>query len=334
LHADKISGPAALEDLAFTAVAGTETATSSIAAFVNASPQLTLRRVALVAGKGFNGASPPKAADGALASSAPTAGTLNGNFGGDTFGGLAQSCTCVGGGTSKGGGGGNVGSGGSPGEIAQATPEPATATGAGQTFADCNGGTNAARAGSNAPNASAADGAKRLGALTEAGWTPEPGAAGTAGTTGQGGGGGGGAGGGGGGGACGGSGGGAGHPGAGGGASIALNAIDSPITLTASTLTSAEAGAGGNGAAGGDGITGGTRGTGGGTSCNGGNGGKGGNGGAGGGGAGGLSTGVLYKGLKPTLDAAITTGAKGLPGKGPTGNDGIDGKQADSLELQ
>ncbi|CAN5723932.1 hypothetical protein BH09MYX1_BH09MYX1_38890 [soil metagenome] len=65
--------------------------------------------------------------------------------------------------------------------------------------------------------------------------------------------------------------------------------------------------------------------------CNGGDGAPGGNGGTGGGGAGGISVGILYKGTKPTTDAAtdskITFGAKGTKGLGgstPT-NDGIDG---------
>jgi hypothetical protein len=95
-----------VEDVSFTAAAGTAAATSSVAAFVNASAKVTLRRVELVAGKGFAGSTPKKAADGALMTSMPTAATLNGNVGGATNGGLAQLCTCVGGETSEGGMGG------------------------------------------------------------------------------------------------------------------------------------------------------------------------------------------------------------------------------------
>jgi hypothetical protein len=326
LEVIKVNDATLIEDLSVTALAGTEAATSSIAAFVNASPKVTFRRVDLVAGNGFAGKTAAKGADGALMTSTPTAGTLNGNAGGVTNGGLAQLCTCVGGATSKGGGGGSLNGDGSPGEAVQAVNEPPAATGLGSTFAECGGGQNG-RNGSNAPNATVGDGAKKLGALTEAGWVPESGIAGTAGTAGQGGGGGGGAGGGGGGGACGGCGGAAGQPGAGGGASVALAVLNSPVTLVQCTLTAADAGAGGAGGDGGDGIAGGTKGNQGGAACLGGNGGKGGNGGTGGGGAGGVSVGVLYKGTKPSIDATITTGAKGAPG-----NDGIDGQKAETLE--
>jgi hypothetical protein len=317
-----------IEDVSFTAAAGTAASTSSVAAFVNASAKVTLRRVELVAGKGFAGTAPAKAADGALMTSTPTAGTLNGNAGGATNGGLAQLCTCVGAGTSKGGGGGNLNSDGSPGETAQASPSPMTATGLGSTLAECAGG-QGGRPGSNAPNATPGADAKKLGTLTDSGWTPEPGTIGTAGTAGQGGGGGGGSAGGGGGGACGGCGGSAGQPGAGGGASIALLTLASPVALTQCTLTASDAGTGATGGIGGDGIAGGTKGAFGGAACSGGNGGKGGNGGAGGGGAGGISIGVLYKGPKPTVDATIKTGLKGAPA-----NAALDGQSADSLEVQ
>jgi hypothetical protein len=334
LHVDKVSGAIAIADVAFAAVAGTEASPSSIAAFVNASPSVTLSRVELEAKAGAKGKDQPKGANGVLMTSTPTAGTLNGNNGGATNGGLAQLCTCVGGGTSKGGGGGSLNGDGNNGETAQATPDPPTATGAGQTSSDCNMGTNSARPGSNAPNAAAAEGAKRLGELTENGWQPEPGKNGAFGPAGQGGGGGGGSGGGGGGGACGGCGGEGGKGGGGGGASIALLTLGSAVTLKSCSLVAADAGPGGAGGDGGDGIGGGTRGTGGGAACNGGNGGKGGNGGAGGGGAGGVSVGVLYKGPKPTVDATISTGAKGAAGAGPAGNDGVPGQSAETLEVQ
>ncbi len=216
LHLDKVADTTVIADLTFVAQGGSAAATSSVAAFANASPKVTLRRVELTAGGGFAGKSPVKAADGALATSTPTPGTLNGNGGGATNGGLAQLCTCVGGATSKGGGGGSLNSGGEAGDLMQAIPEPSTSTGVGQTASDCNLGLNPARPGSNAPNVLAAAGAKRRGDVTETGWIPEAGKSGAAGGAGQGGGGGGGAGGGGGGGACGGCGGAAGESGGGG----------------------------------------------------------------------------------------------------------------------
>lgn len=328
LEVNKVSDALFIADMSFTAAGGTEASTTSVAAFVNASAKVTLRSVELVAGKGAPGKSPAKSADGALMTSTPTAGTLNGNGGGPVNGGLAQLCTCVGGGTSKGGGGGNLNGDGNNGETAQAVNEPAAATGLGSTFAECGGG-QTGRNGSNAPAASAAAGAKKLGTLSEAGWSPEPGQNATAGGAGQGGGGGGGAAGGGGGGACGGCGGAGGKGAEGGGASIALLSLNSPVTLVQSTLTTDAAGLGGTGGPGGNGIAGGTKGNQGGGACTGGNGGKGGNGGAGGGGAGGLSVGVLYKGSRPAVEATIVTGAKGDPG-----NDAVDGQKADSLEIQ
>jgi hypothetical protein len=339
LEVSKVSGATAIADLAFAAQPGTEAAPSSIAAFVSGSPAVTFRRVTLTADKGASAAAQPKAANGTLMSSTPTASTLNGNAGDATNGGAAQSCTCANGGTSKGGNGGNVGIDGVPGETAQSSPNPATATGEAGTVVDCAAGSGPhvnGRPGSDAPNASAAVAITKLGTLSEAGWQPEAGADGANGPAGQGGGGGGGSAGGGGGGACGGCGGDAGKGGAGGGASVALLALDSPVTLAACTLTTADAGAGGAGGAGGDGAGGGIKGARGGAACDGGNGGKGGNGGAGAGGAGGISAGVLYKGAKPTIDATITIGAKGAKGAGgvPGTNDGLDGDAKDSLEIQ
>ncbi len=334
LHIDKVGDIVAIADVSFAAIAGSEAAPSSVAAFVNASPKVALRRVELIAANGAPGKSQTKAADGALMNATPTAGTLNGNSGGTVNGGLAQLCTCIGGGTSLGGAGGSINGDGSVGQMAQATPDPMIATGAGQSANDCAIAGPAAKPGSNAPNATPGLGSKKSGALTEAGWLSELGANGTAGTPGQGGGGGGGAAGGGGSGGCGGCGGSAGQGGGGGGASVALLALNSPVSLIRCLLTAADAGPGGAGGAGGDGVAGGTKGARGGAACDGGNGGKGGNGGAGGGGAGGLSVGVLYKGTKPAIDATITTGAKGGAGTGPAGNDGVDGQKADSLEVQ
>ncbi len=334
LHVEKVSGAITIADVGFASIAGNEAAPSSIAAFVNASPGVTLSRVELEAKTGAKGKDQAKGANGALMTSTPTAGTLDGNGANGNTGGFAQVCTCVGGGTSKGGGGGNLNGDGNNGETAQAVPDPPPATGAGQTASDCSMGTNSARPGSNAPNAPAADGAKRVGDITENGWLSEPGKNGAFGAAGQGGGGGGGSGGGGGGGACGGCGGEGGKGGGGGGASIALVALNSPVTLKACALIAADAGGGGAGGDGGDGTTGGIKGARGGAACDGGNGGKGGNGGAGGGGAGGVSTGVVYKGAKPSIDATIKTGAKGAAGVGAAGNDGVAGQNGETVEIQ
>ena len=334
LEAVQVSGVLEIADLAFTAVDGIDSATSSVAAFIHGSPSLTLRRVTLTAGKGFKGKTPAKAADGALMSSTPGVMTLNGNKAADppaTTGALAQSCTCVGGGTSKGGAGGNGGFPGGNGETAQTIADPAGADGAGGTTADCSKGTPiGGHGGSNAPDASPAMGAVTLGNLTEAGWTPgSDGAEGTGGAAGQGGGGGAGIGGGGGSGGCGGCGGAGGAHGDGGGASVALLTFESPILLIASTLVAADAGAGAQGGPGGSGTQGGTHGAPSGGACIGGNGGTGGAGGQGGGGAGGVSVGVLAKGGKPTVDAVITVGTKGTPGNGA-----VDGQATNSLDLQ
>ncbi len=330
LQVGNVSSASTLADLVLTAIAGTDAAPSSIAAFVTNTPSLTLRRVDLVAGAGFKGKIPNQAATLALMSSMPTAGSLNGNAGNATVGGAAQLCTCAGGGTSRGGGGGNLNGDGSAGATVQAVVDPAGASGLGSTLAECGGG-QGGRPGSNAPAAAGAAGATTLGTLTENGWAPSSGSDAAAGTPGQGGGGGGGAGGGGGSGGCGGCGGEVGKGGGGGGASIALVTVASPVSLFGSTVTSADAGAGGAGGAGGDGGVGGARGNGGG-GCNGAPGGKGGAGGGSGGGAGGVSIGVLYKGGKPTLYTTKTTtggfGAKGVS----AGLDGIDGRESDILE--
>ena len=334
LRITTVAAPIVVQDLAITGSADTAVpGDSAVAVFVVGSPAVTLRHVALRAGPGVAGKGETKAADGALLSSTPTAASINGNGGGPTNGGLAQTCTCVGGATSKGGGGGNTGADGSPGETAYVPSDPSTATGAASTVVECSGG-QGGRTGSNAPAGGAGAGATTLGTLTAAGWAPQPGADAAAyGSPGQGGGGGGGSGGGGGGGACGGCGGAPGKAGGGGGASLALLALDSPVALLASSLTTADAGNAAPGAQGGDGLAGGTKGTQGGGACPGGNGGKGGAGGAGGGGAGGISAGVLAKGKPPTLDQATTAatllGKKGDPG----GGNGIDGQSAPLVTL-
>ncbi len=317
LRITKVTDPVVVEDFEITGAADTKTpGDSATAMFVASSPKVTLRRVVLHAGPGIKAKDETQAAAGALMTSMPTA----------VNGGLAQLCTCVGGGTSQGGAGGSINGDGSPGETAQATPSPTTATGAGGTKNDCAGLSAGGRAGSDAPSALSGAGATSAGTLTENGWTPEGGKDASPGTPGQGGGGGGGSAGGGGSGACGGCGGVGGKGGGGGGASVALVTLDSPVALIGANLTAADGGAGGAGGAGGDGIAGGIKGVQGGGACPGG---KGGSGGGGGAGAGGVSAGVLSKGAKPTLDATkITTGSGGPKGVG-AGSDGIEGPKAD-----
>ena len=336
LHVDNVSAATVIADASFAAQPGTEAAPSSVAAFANKAAQLTLLRVALEARAGFKGKDQSAAANGTLMSAGPNPMTLNGNAASGGGGGVQQVCTCVGGGTSKGGAGGDGGFDGKPGETAQQNPSPPTATGEGGKVVDCINGTGDyvnGRPGSDAPNAPAADGAKKTGSISATGWTAEPGKNGAAGGTGQGGGGGGA----GGGGACGGCGGGAGQGGGGGGASIALLSLDSTISLSGSALTAANGGAGGKGGAGGDGMAGGTRGAQSGGACPGGNGGRGGSGGHGGGGAGGVSAGIVSKGGKPKAESTtVKTGEKGLAGVGgdPGKNDGIDGEPKETIEVQ
>ena len=329
-------------DVELVAPPGSATSVSSVAVFVANSPQLTLRRVKVQAGAGLKG---DDGADAVGGVSTPAA--VDGTTGSASTGGPATSCTCSTGGTSKGAKGGDT-SGPTPnggiGETAQATPTPSTATGVGGTRSDCEmtiGGNG--RVGSAAPPSGAAA-APSLGTLDATGWHPGDGVAGPNGIPGQGGGGGGSytigmpaQNGGGGGGACGGCGGGGGGGGKGGGASVAVVSVQSTVTVHASELVTANAGAGGAGKAGAGGAGGGVggsklTGTG---ACNGGNGGTGGAGGAGAGGAGGLSVGVLSKGPKPTLDTTtVTTGDKGAAGAGGAGNDGPDGQKAPSFEVQ
>ncbi len=327
-------GAALISDFMVEANSGSEALPSSVAVALIFSAA-TFLRVDIVAGDGFAGVSQQKAESGALASSSPTANTLNGNDGGDGIGGPAQFCTCVGGGTSKGGAGGGNTANGEGGEAVQTSPDPVTALGARGLAADCRGASSiAARRGSNAPHAPAALGASRLGSVVNGEWTPGAGSSGKRGTPGQGGGGGGGSDGDGSSGACGGCGGAGALGGGGGGGSIGILSEGSQARLVASTLVSGAGGTGGVGASGGDGGAGGTGGSGG-SGCTGGNGGRGGNGGAGGGGAGGISVGILFQGTAPTLEGtAVVNGTRGRWGFGgaPGVNDGMDGIAAPTLE--
>mgnify|MGYP007130789543 CR=1 FL=1 len=132
-----------------------------------------------------------------------------------------------------------------------------------------------------------------------------------------------------------------------GGSSIALVAIDTPLTLSGVTLM---AGRAGNGGVGSDGQVGGTFGAGGpqGTgagaaknSCAGGNGGVGGHGGPGGGGQGGHSLGMALQGttapagVTSTIDPmnAGTGGLGGANNAAPNSGAGADGVAADCWDF-
>ena len=318
-------------DMDFTGVAGTDASSSSVAALVKASPNVTLRRVALSAKDGF-------------VRSVGTAG-LTGTNGG----GVGMLCTCSSGGMSTGGTGGAKGGNGAPsnpgnpGAPAQAVPTPTGADGSGAASgsvgirgSDANG-VAAVGAGAGHPfdlvgealvAASGNDGSN--GAVAQGGG----GSASTVGISaatpslpGRGGG-------------CGGCGGFKGIGGAGGGASIALLAFDAPVQLDTCVLT---AGSGGRGQDGGDGGPGGLGGPGQAgdlaqsSSKAGGKGGTGGSGGGAGGGAGGVAAGVVYQGAKvvvapTTMIATGAFGAKGLGGA-PGGGNGVDGVKSDVLAL-
>ncbi len=328
-----------IEDVAFTAPDGAGPGQSSIAAFAaSAGAGVVLRRVALTAGKGVNGA---PGALGVTGTSTPADQT--GNAGTALAGGDAKSCTCSTGGSSVGGKGGfnmSVGNAGSP-----ALPEnppgqtPPQDGAGGMANTSCVAGLG--HTGADAPIAGDGAGAATLGVLDGVGWTPASGLRGVSGSPGQGGGGGGSRGpaGGAGSGGCGACGGGGGGNGGGGGASIAFLAVDSPVVLEQCEVASAKAGDGGGGATGADGQQ--AAGAGGnatGLACPGGDGGKGGKGGAGGGGAGGVSVGVAYKGPAPSVDAAtqgqITVGAAGLSGTGGGAKPSLAGIAGDAKAVR
>ncbi len=336
LHISHVTNSIVISDLEFVAKGGDASATSSIAAFINDSPTVLIRRARFAAEE----AQPGKNGDpGAKGVSSPS--DLSGNNPevlGAGKGGAAKTCTCSTGGSSTGARGGDetgLMNDGDTGQVVMAMPMPSTATGLGQTSIQCQSGTGSPRPGSNAPSGSNAPIPTVPGTLSSDGWKPADGVSGEAGKPGQGGGGaggnpGGGSPGGGGGGGCGGCGGGAGGGGTAGGSSIALLLFNAPARIESSTLVASNAGRGGDGAAGGSGLNGGIGGFRGG-SCSGANGGNGGDGGAGSGGGGGVSAGIAWASGEPTVDdatkSAITHGTLGDPGKGGAAgtNDGKPG---------
>ncbi len=333
-----ISGASGLtiEGFDFEASDGEAAGHSSIAAFVQASTDVTLRKVTLKAGKGHRGAD-GEAPSPNYSGDARAGGDANGTSGGNACENTcANRPSAV---SSRGGKGGSViaadsgadAGGPEPGE--DGTPDLGATDGVdgkgGTVGPNCN-----AHTGASALPASGGTGARIYGTLTTTGWTPADGNPGETGKPGQGGGGGAAAKtpqpGGGGGGGCGGCGGTGGPAGKGGGSSIALLSLTSTITLDACTLSAAEAGAGGNGAVGQEGQVGGSGGLQKPSGCPGGSGGNGGAGGLGGGGAGGLSVGIAYKGSRPSLvsstSSVFATSARG----GGSGLASDAGTQADA----
>jgi len=330
LHVDGVTKPVVFSDLTFKPANGVNPGDSSVAAFVNASMQVTLRRVKLRPGTGQAGKATVTGSNWSTVAQTDT--SIAGTSATNGTGGANHACTlCVDSVNSTGGGGGSgalaTASGGNNGMPNLSGTAPT----------DGKGGAAGCVAGDNGPNASpanAAPGATEVGKLTSSGWFPAGGGNGPNGGPGQGGGGGGGTQGlnpgGGAGGGCGGCGGAGGNAGTGGGASIGLVSIASNVVFASCDILTVAAGNGGNGSAGQDGQLGGYAGSAVSPGCAGGVGGQGGQGGAGGGGAGGISVGAVFTGTPPTMDqstnivvpsAPATKGTGGAPGV----NDGIDG---------
>jgi len=331
LHVDGVTKPIVLSDLAFVASAGANPGDSSIAALVNASTDVTLRRVKLRPAAGKDGK--PGVTGSNWSTVAQSDASIAGKNASGATGGADHTCSlCLDNVDSTGGGGGS-------GTTLNATGGNDGKPGlGGQSPLDGKGGASGCTAGHNgtdATPATAAPGATVLGKLTAAGWTPANGQDGPNGGPGQGGGGGGGKAdlttpGGGGGGGCGGCGGAGGKGGGSGGASIGLAVVLSKVTVIGCDIVTLAGGAGGAGSTGQDGQLGGYAGTASSPGCAGGVGGKGAMGGAGGGGAGGISVGVAYTDQKPEIDQTTTVVVPNAPAaKGAGGssgvNDGIDG---------
>jgi hypothetical protein len=347
LQIDGVTEHLSVQDIDFKSADATAAGTSSIAAIVSGSSDVVLKRVAITAGKGADGA-------------AGTPGVVGkgGDEPTDAMKGTAPLCdgdTSISGGKASGASscGSLAGVGG------QATRVKGSAGGDGSPGEIPNGGAAATEAGAGFPGVAGQPGlvgtdgepgkaAAPLGIFGSAGFTPASGTDGTDGTPGQGGGGGGsskgagtctGASGGAGGmGGCGGIHGGA---GGGGGASIALLSWDSTVVLDTATLAAAAGGTGGaggnaalggggkDGAAGGDPFSGVPKIAAGGRGERGGDGGI---GGAGSGGTGGPSFAIVFHGTAATLvgDTVLTNGAGGKKGAGgklgaTSADDGFDG---------
>ncbi|HEX7663513.1 MAG TPA: DUF1565 domain-containing protein, partial [Polyangiaceae bacterium] len=189
LEIESVAGPTSISDLEFDAQPGTTASTSSIAAFVNASPKITLTRVSLSAGAGVQGA------DGSSSATTTLARGQKGNNASAANGGLALSCPCPDGAT-VGGGGGNFilgqsnGDAGTPNLSGTSPKDGAGGTG---ELASCSasGGAGLGHDGADGDAGAAAASAITAGVVDTAGFHPSNGKDGTAGVRGQGGGGGG-----------------------------------------------------------------------------------------------------------------------------------------------
>lgn len=349
LHIASVAGPVFISDLEIAAGPTLVAGASSIGIFASESGRVTLRRTAVYASDGKAGA------DGvALANYDPLRALQGTNFVDPLVVPEKPNSLCP---SSVGGAGGAKGGDGGPGKVSRAVPYPsASYTGLGGDSGT--GGSDTGddgEPGSYGDGGSGGAGAATIGSLDATGWSPTSGTAGAAGGNGQGGGGGGNEGGGGGVGGCGGAGG---PRGTGGGASVAIVAYQTPIVLEQTLLTARAAGRGGNGGNGqlaqGGGLKSTRAGRNGGV---GGPGGHGGSGGGGGAGSGGISAGIAYKGIAPTIEGAELVaasnfagvafgapGAKGLKGRGAAGydasglpgtdgGDGVDGLAAAVLAI-
>lgn len=326
-----------IEDIETSGKDGDVNTPSSIGMFVNASTDVTLKRVKLIAGKGFNGAKSTVASNYAKISQNDI--TIRGMSAIGKVGGPTHACMlCTDAKNSSGGGGGNAGGGvGSPGIDGTPNLNGAFPNDGKGGLGDIGNGCTAGDQGAGGGTGTSATTPVSLGTFDQTGWTGAPGLGGTNGGPGQGGGGGGGDqtgnnSGGGAGAGCGGCGGGSGGGGLSAGSSIALGIVGSTVNVITSELVALDGGAGGAGAGGQGGELGGFSGQFNGAGCIAGIGGSGGAGGAGAGAAGGLSVGVLWKGAgAPTLDAntqsKVTFGLRGTKGVGgiPGTNDGPDG---------
>lgn len=370
LQIDGVTEPLTIQDVDFKAADATEAGASSIAAMVTAS-DVVLRRVAVTAGKGANGAPGNSGAPGtpgtAPATGTPAADEITGKPAqcngaqNEAPGGVAISGSSCG---SSGGAGGDglkstaVAQDGTMGTPSYSPADPVVSDGKGGKGATAGGSPGEiGHNGSRGKNGTPGEQTIPLGTFSTNGYAPAAGKDGTDGSAGQGGGGGGasvgsavctGAGGGAGGqGGCGGT---HGKGGGGGGASIALWSWDSTVVLDTVTLTSTDGGAGGNGGNSGEGGAGAEGGKGGGDNTGiarggaGGVGGRGGFGGSGSGGTGGPSFGIVFHGpavtqqntSSPTVGNGGVKGAggsvTGFPGTGKA-PDGADGMSAAIYEV-
>jgi hypothetical protein len=239
----------------------------------------------------------------------PDASAFVGNDAVGTAGGTARTCNQCGTGITIGGAGGGANVGGGAG----VPPPPVGGTGG-------NAGCTNGGAGDAGAVGAVGGSATTLGTFYPVRWEPRAGDQGGTGLLGGGGGGGGGIAGGGGSGGCGGCGGRGGGGGQGGGASFAIGVAWSNVSISGGALYATDAGNGATGGPGHDGMPGGPGGMGSGGGCAGGNGGKGGTGGPGGLGAPGVSAGVIWTGVRPTIDPSTTiehgsAGSGSMPGQ-------------------